>query len=123
MKLKLYKIAQNDLMILGFSPNQITQKHFFNKNNLMTFVVCASCSILTFMFLIYEAKIFVEYVEATYILSAAIGCSIALASFRVKTLSKYIEELEKIVISSESVERLLLIQSVWMSSFFSFSKK
>lgn len=99
--MKLYKVSQDNLMTLGFGPNQIDQKHFFNKNNLMTFTVCASCSTLTFFFLIYEAKIFVEYVEATYILSAAVGCTVALASLRVKTLSKYIDELEKIVNSSK----------------------
>lgn len=99
--MKLYKISQDNLTILGFSPNQIDQKHFFNKNNLLTFIVCGLCSILTFLFLIFEAKIFVEYVESTYILSAAIGCTVALASLRVKTLSQYIAEFEKIVNSSE----------------------
>lgn len=134
--MKLYKISQDNLTILGFSPNQIDQKHFFNKNNLMTFIVCGLCSILTFLFLIFEAKIFVEYVESTYILSAAIGCTVALASLRVKTLSQYIAEFEKIVNSSEYahlfskkfkklytefliVHVLVTIQFSW---FFSFSK-
>lgn len=102
-KMKLFKVSQDLLSFLGFSPNQMSQKHFFNRNNLITFVICGLCSTLTFLFVIYEAKVFVEYVETIYILSAAIGCIVALATLRVEMFSKYIVELERIVDSSESV--------------------
>lgn len=99
--MKLYQESQDNLRFLGFAPNQINEKHFFNRNNFISFVVCALCTALTFLFIIYEAKIFVEYVEAIYICSAAIGTCVALASLRVITMSKYIEALEKIITSSE----------------------
>lgn len=102
--MKLYKVSQDILRFLGFDPNRMSKskKHFFNRTNIITFTICVLCSALTFLFVIYEAKIFVDYVEAIYIFSAAVGCTVALASLRVKMFSKYIVELEKIVDLSES---------------------
>lgn len=104
LKMKLYQISQDDFRFLGFAPNQIDQKYFFNRNNLMTFVVCFFCCASTLLFIIYEAKTFVDYVEAIYIFSAGLGSTVALATLRVKTMSKYIAALEKMIISSECTD-------------------
>lgn len=102
--MKLYKVSQADLRFLGFSPSQLKQNFFCNRNKLLTFGVLGQCSVLTFVFLMCEAKVFVEYVESIYIFSAGVGSIVALATLRVKMMSKYIEAMENMINLSECIQ-------------------
>lgn len=102
--MKLYTISQADWRFLGFSPSQMNQNLFYNRNKLMTYFVLGLACVLTSMFVMYEAKIFVEYVEAIYIFLAGFGSIGILATLRADMMSKYIEALESMVIYSECIQ-------------------
>lgn len=70
----------------------------------MTYFVLGLACVLTSMFVMYEAKIFVEYVEAIYIFLAGFGSIGILATLRADMMSKYIEALESMVIYSECIQ-------------------
>lgn len=70
----------------------------------MTFAVFGLSCVLTSVFLKYEAQIFVEYVEATYIFLPGFGNIVILFALKVEMISKYIEALENMITSSECIQ-------------------
>lgn len=101
--MRLFQIIKRDLVILGVDSNQSTNKYVYNGNIFLCCFLCASCIILTGVFVFCEANSFIEFTESIYLLSSAIMITAAatFACFKFKVLFDYIETLENTVNSSE----------------------
>lgn len=97
--MKLFQTLKRDMVILGIDFYQPTNQNLYNKNILLSFLLCGSCIILTSAFIFCEADNFIEYMEPTYILASAIMLTIAAVyiCIRIKMLLEYIESFENTV--------------------------
>lgn len=84
IKMKFFTTALENFAFLGIEWDESSQKYTFNRKNIIPQIVCVHCITLTLLFLIYDAKSFVEYTETLFILSTAFLCGIVYISVYIK---------------------------------------
>lgn len=70
--MRLFPTIQKNLLSLGLTPDQSSQKHPFNGKVIAGFLIIDTTITSCIMFLLYEADILVEYAECLYIITVLI---------------------------------------------------
>lgn len=111
--MKLFETALKNFAFLGTVWDESSQKYIYEiRKKLVAVYVGLLCFILTFIFLIKDAKTFDEYTEALFICSTAFMCSVITAEifFKLEKFSKFTRTC-KIAINN----------SKWTHSYFQIS--
>lgn len=83
--MKLFETALENFAFLGTEWDESSQKYLYSlRKKLVAVCVGLLCFILTFIFLIKDAKTFDEYTEALFICSTAFMCTVITAEIFLK---------------------------------------
>lgn len=93
-KMELFKTFRTNFAIVG-----IISDAFHSRKISLTFLMNWSTSIFCWMFLICEAKTFIEYTTAIYIASAltVVAICFTIVIFHIRNIFGFIEKCEKII--------------------------
>lgn len=83
-KLIVFQTIKKNFITFGFSPNLISQAYPFNKRILLHFLIHGLGAISTFVFILCEAKNFIEYTQTIYMFSLSILIIITMANMTLK---------------------------------------
>lgn len=81
--MKLFEAVLTNFAFLGLQWEENSQKYFYTKNCINMLSLCLTCIVLTFLFLIHDAKSLVEYTEGLFIFTAALAYCIHFVSIYV----------------------------------------
>lgn len=96
---KVFPILLKNFATLGISPNLATQAYRLNGRIFMGFLVLGSLIYCTFVFVMYDANAFVEYVQAVYACSfgTLILLSLAIAILKVEKIFELINDFDSLI--------------------------
>lgn len=105
MKMKVFRKIQANLEILGINKNQAMQmqNHPYNGKILMDLLILSYSIASHFLYILYDAKSFDEYIECICAISASILITTCFAAmvFKMTTLFELIERKEDLIATSE----------------------
>lgn len=96
--MKLFETALKNFAILGLECDESSKKFVYTKNYFAFQFSCIVCIVLTFLFLIYDAKTFDDYTEALFILSTGLmqGIISVSISFKMNNFFNFIENCKNV---------------------------
>lgn len=103
-KAKVFHIILMNLVNLGVRPNVSTQVLYpLNRRICMGFLALGCCNYCTFVFIIYDARTFVEYVKSTYTGSFGILINVAFLFImhKIERLFDFVDSFDSLVHTSE----------------------
>lgn len=97
-KRKIFQMSQKYFTVLGISPILMVQSNPFNQKNLICFLVFGLQLISEFIYILYEAETFWDYIQSIYFCSVSILATVVflILVFRVDKLFKYIGNSENL---------------------------
>lgn len=108
--MKALTITQKHYAILGInSSNESTEKLTFNNRILFGFFLFGFTAACQFMFILFVANGFMEYMDCVCSLSATVLIFVCFAAnvFRKATLFECIHNIEKLINASKTASKLL----------------
>lgn len=101
--MKVFHKIQANLEILGITKNQSLQNDPFNGKKLMGILIFSYSIVSHFLYILFNAKSFEEYIECICSTSASVLITTCFAAmtFKMTTLFKLIEKKEDLINTSE----------------------
>lgn len=115
LKIKIFQRVREQYAIIGISPsNQSNQKFPFSKRVFLGFLSFSCTTVSQFVYILYVANDFMECMECVCSLSGTIILFVCFAAivFRKAKLFDSIDNIEKLIDSSKSAFKLIIVDFI-----------